>query len=184
MPPTAPGTTRAAGATLALAAIALSMSALCAAAASLADQVRSCAAERTDSARLACFDRLAAAVAKTEDRASPGRPIATAPGASATPSASRPSAPSPEAEFGIRGGPLAEHAPRVKEIAGTVAKIGRLPRGRLMITLDNGQTWEQNEPVDYFPLAVGDHVRIRAAALGSYMLYAPFKRATRVSRVR
>jgi hypothetical protein len=50
--------------------------------------------------------------------------------------------------------------------------------------LDNDQVWMENQASEYFPLKIGDTVRIRSAALGSYMMFAPSKRATRVTRIR
>jgi hypothetical protein len=59
----------------------------------------------------------------------------------------------------------------------------RRSNGALVISLDNDQVWMQNQPTEYFPLKVGDAVEIRSAALGSFMMFAPSKRATRVTRI-
>jgi Lon protease-like protein len=42
--------------------------------------------------------------------------------------------------------------------------------GMAVITLDNGQQWRQQESVAYFPLAIGDTVRVEKGALGSFRL--------------
>jgi Lon protease-like protein len=42
--------------------------------------------------------------------------------------------------------------------------------GMALITLDNGQQWRQQEAMAYFPLAIGDTIRIEKGALGSYRL--------------
>jgi len=42
--------------------------------------------------------------------------------------------------------------------------------GMALITLDNGQQWKQQEAMAYFPLAIGDTIRIEKGALGSYRL--------------
>ena len=72
-----------------------------------------------------------------------------------------------------------------KEITATVTLVElRRSNGALVVTLDNDQVWLQNQPTEYFPLKVGDTVRIHSAALGSFMMFAPSKRATRVTRIR
>lgn len=90
------------------------------------------------------------------------------------------------ADFGTRGGPLDErHEARgLRQISAVVTRIGHRPYGQLVVALDNGQVWLQREPTDYFPLKAGDAVIIRRAALGSFLLFAPFKRSTRVTRIR
>ena len=91
------------------------------------------------------------------------------------------------AEFGLRNGPLDQrkYSAAPKEITATVILIEmRRSSGALVVSLDNDQVWEENQPSEYFPLKVGDSVRIRAAALGSYMMFAPSKRSTRVTRIR
>jgi hypothetical protein len=124
----------------------------------------------------------------------PERPERGARASGDTPQAARTTQPPPTspsvdrgvAEFGTRGGPLARRheVESPGEITGVVQHIGERAYGQVVITLDNGQTWLQNEPMDYFPLKAGDSVVIRKAALGSYLLFAPFKRSTRVTRVR
>ena len=137
---------------------------------SLEEAVRACAAETDVLRRLACYDRAAAPLVGAQ-----------APGAAPASSAS------PEAKFGVRNGPLDErkYATAPKEITATVILIEmRRSSGALVVSLDNDQVWMQNQPTEYFPLKVGDTVRIRSAALGSYMMFAPSKRTTRVTRIR
>ena len=135
---------------------------------SLEEAVRACAAETHVLRRLACYDRAAAQLDSAADRDGP-RTV------------------SPEAKFGVRNGPLDErkYATAPKEITATVSRIERVrSSGALVVSLDNDQVWVQNQPTEYFPLTVGDTVRIRSAALGSYMMFAPSKRTTRVTRIR
>lgn len=143
---------------------------------SLEEAVRACAAETDVLRRLACYDRAAAQLVGAQ-----------APGAASAPEAGRPRTVSPEAQFGMRNGPLDQrrNAAVPKEITATVSKIEmRRSNGALVISLDNDQVWMQNQPTDYFPLKVGDAVQVRSAALGSFMMFAPSKRATRVTRIR
>lgn len=159
--------------------------------------LRTCAAEPNDMQRLACYDRAVSSRLKTQAAAGAATAAATAAAApaSATTTASA-AAPAPSAsqagsgvsEFGVRNGPLdpGRNAPPAgpRDISAAVSGIGQRASGVLVISLDNGQTWVQNQPSGYFPLKVGDTVQIRAAALGSYMLLAPSKRVTRVTRIR
>lgn len=146
---------------------------------SLEEAVRACAAETDVLRRLACYDRAAAQLVGAQ-----------APGAAPASSAADRDGPrtvSPEARFGVRNGPLDErkYAKSPKEITATVILIEmRRSSGALVVSLDNDQVWVENQPSEYFPLKVGDTVRIRSAALGAYMMFAPSKRATRVTRIR
>ena len=144
---------------------------------SLEAAVRACAAETSDEHRLACYDRSVAPRVKPRAAAT-----ATAPAAAVTP----PPAEAAESDFGARNGPLdaRRYAREPKQVTAAVSGVEQRRSGLLVITLDNGQTWIQNQAAEYFPLKVGDTVQIRSAALGSYMLFAPSKRATRVTRIR
>jgi hypothetical protein len=125
---------------------------------SLEEGLRACAAESDGQRRLACYDRLAVR----------GKP------------------PPAVSDFGVRNGPLEARrdAAEPSEISAAVIRIDQRASGVLVFALDNGQTWMQAEAGGYFPLKVGDTVRIRSAALGSYMLLAPSHRFTRVTRIR
>jgi hypothetical protein len=130
-----------------------------------------CAKETEDAKRLSCYDQLAASL----KNAQPAPAAATKVQNDTT----------KEAEFGLRNSPAdkkrVDESP--KEITAAVTKIDKRGTGELVITLENGQTWAQIERLEYFPLKVGDTVRISSAALGSYRLVAPSKRGTRVTRL-
>lgn len=146
---------------------------------SLEEAVRACAAETDVLRRLACYDRAAGQLVGAQ-----------APAVAPTSSAAdrdEPRTELPAAKFGVRNGPLDErkYATAPKEITATVILIEmRRSSGALVVSLDNDQVWMENQRSDYFPLKVGDTVRIRSAALGSYVMFAPSKRATRVTRIR
>lgn len=146
---------------------------------SLEEAVRACAAETDVLRRLACYDRAAAQLVGAQaPAAAPASSAADRDGLRTV---------SPEAKFGARNGPLDErkYATTPKEITATVILIEmRRSSGALVVSLDNDQVWVENQPSEYFPLKVGDTVRIRSAALGAYMMFAPSKRATRVTRIR
>ena len=71
-----------------------------------------------------------------------------------------------------------------EQISAKVTKVGNRPTGELVVTLESGQVWVQIETVSKAMVKAGDTVTIKKAALGSYMLVAPNRVATRVRRVR
>jgi len=149
----------------------------------LEGQLRACRAETDAARRLQCYDRAAASIDTSTTAPEPNpSPAAVAIQGNAE---TRP-ANSKADEFGVSEGPLAakKHAASIKQITANVSAIQFRPGGQLLITLDNDQVWLQNQAMPYFPLKVGDTVEIRAAAIGSYSLLAPSKRATKVTRVR
>lgn len=77
----------------------------------------------------------------------------------------------------------APQAPAPKRATATVTALEKRARGELLVSLDNGQVWEQKSVDRYFPLEVGDSVVILAGALGSYRLVAG-SRTTAVTRVK
>jgi hypothetical protein len=169
---------------------------------SVADQVRRCAAEADSVHRLACYDRVATGLSLS---AAPHAQPGATPGSVGTPTASTMEGSSsanaaktaaagaapidstaPQAaEFGVSNGPLEakRQVGKPQMMTAVVAQVTVRPHGELVVKLDNGQVWQQNEAVAYFPLKAGDKVEISVGALGSYVLWAPFRRATKVTRV-
>jgi hypothetical protein len=158
----------------------------------LAAQLKRCASLVDVGARLTCYDALAGSVAAPSAAAAQPSPSTggsagttmSSSAAAAPVAAANPSAP-PNADFGVRNGPLqAERDPvREKTMFAVVSAVGSRGRGELVVTLDNGQVWKQIQPSDY-PLKAGDHVEIDVAALGSYRLWTPStRRATKVTRI-
>jgi hypothetical protein len=163
------------------------------AAQSLDEGLHRCAAERSDAKRLACYDRLEAAArpaaTATLPVASAATPVATTTPAP-VPAAATAAAPARDAaaaaqEFGVSEGPLAarRQAANPHAITAVVTRVATRPRGELVVTLDNGQVWTQLQAVDYFPLSAGDRITISTGALGSYVLEAPSRRSTKVTRL-
>ncbi len=158
-------------AALSLSALGLGVSATPAVAADLAR----CAAIAASEARLACYDQLAGrpadAVATPMGGAASSR-SAAAPVPPATPTAQ---------EFGLSQA-QAHPAPRGPDaIEARVTQLATGAAGRAAVILDNGQTWTVVEE-DSLVLATGDRVVIRRAALGSFLMTTPSKRAYRVRR--
>jgi hypothetical protein len=168
---------------------------------SFEEAVKSCATVTDNQRRLACYDGAvrmepksattpaAPAAAASATAASPGASGVTVPpspaGSSVAPAAAAGGASTASAgEFGVRNGPLdvRKSATGPKEIMAVVTGIQPRADGALLFQLDNGQSWLENQPND-LGLKTGDTVRIRTAALGSYMLYASSNRFTHVTRV-
>lgn len=131
--------------------------------------LEACRAEADDARRLACYDR-------EMERASP--------------------APAPveltaEERFGREGEMTREEADRkakesreLGELGAKVSEIWSRSDGLMVITLDNGQVWRQNNPDSFFRLKAGDPVRILPGVMNSFLMSGPSKRSTRVSRVK
>jgi hypothetical protein len=129
------------------------------------------------SARLACFDREAAA-------------LDAKPAALAAPVAPPQPVLDPKKQFG-----LPERTVITQEVAaGTrpsdaakieahVVRLSSSADGRLILTLDNDQVWRQVVSSGEMLLKAGDAVTISRAMLGSYWLSAPTGRGCKVSRI-
>jgi len=151
----------------------------------------SCVAVSDDAARLACYDRAfgrKAASSRTAATATSAAPVpAPPPNAAPVPAAPK----DPVAEFG-----LTEAARQAKDpdkaaaaaaaptsIAAKVISVRFRKYGEFVVTLDNGQVWEQNEPMPSAIVRVGDTVTVKKAILGSYTLVTAARVATKVHRV-
>jgi len=91
-----------------------------------------------------------------------------------------------EKNFGMANGALAheEASATASEIAAKVTQVASRPHGELQVMLDNDQVWVQTQASGQFRVRPGDDVKIKAAALGSYLLLAPSGKATKVTRVK
>ena len=136
----------------------------------------SCRTITEDAARLACYDKL-------PDQPTPGLAtvVPVAPSAAAA-------SPSPETLFGrdtVESEDMVRRAAgisRLDEVTSRVSGVEKNPLGKLVLSLDNGQVWVQLDS-STFRVESGDVVRIRRAALGSYLLTGTGgKRTIRVRR--
>lgn len=134
--------------------------------------LQACANLHNDGERLACYDRLvaqtAAGNAPTEEQV----------------------AQAPQEMFGMRGDvsrkSAPEAAPRREELSSITAHVQALKAsasGALIIELDNGQVWRQEDSAQLM-LEVGDSVTITRGALKSFRLATTAHRAGRVQRIR
>ncbi len=74
------------------------------------------------------------------------------------------------------------HGQLPESLVATVRAVIRRPNGAHVITLDNGQVWTETSLDPSFRVAVGEQVRIKRAAMGTYLLSTPSNRSTRVAR--
>lgn len=151
------------------------------------DQLLACRHVSADAARLTCFDRASAALARapvsSPAAASSGRPVTQA----------MREAVDPQRTFGLPHATIAQREAeaaglQVKDAANITARIvgmGHDPGGRAILTLDNGQVWEQlvADGTELYTKP-GDSVRISRGWLGSYWLEAPSHHGCKVTRLR
>lgn len=155
-------------------------------AAPAAETSHPCAQVRDDTDRLACYDaafgKPARPATATSAGDSPRPPAATPP--SAPPAAGRPTAAptaaKPERAVAKSDAPVQTTA----TFTAAVTAFSRLNNGRFVVTLENGQVWQQIEPDAVAEVAVGDKVTLRPAMLGSWMLVTRAGVKTRVTRVK
>ncbi len=110
-------------------------------------RLHACVQEENDAERLACYD-------KEMGRAPPGQPADFG----ITPELLH----KKQVEAGIAAPPASLQQPLSAKVTDIVAR----PNGRSLVTLDNGQVWEEEEDVD-LKLKVGDGVTITHGSLGS-----------------
>ncbi|HZT01012.1 MAG TPA: hypothetical protein VFA39_01965 [Steroidobacteraceae bacterium] len=141
------------------------------------NQLLACRHIAADAARLRCFDRVSAAVAESAQRTARAMKEAL----------------NPQRTFGLSHATIVDREAaaagvRVKSVAtidAHVVHIGQGPDGRAMVSLDNGQVWEQLVPdgTDLYAKP-GDSVRITRGWLDSYWLEASSHHGFKVMRVR
>ena len=124
--------------------------------------LRGCVSESSDAARLACYD-------KEMGRTTGGT-------FGMTPQLKR----EKEVKAGIKPPP----PPPPETLSASVTKISERSNGRLVITLNNGQVWEQQEDTS-FRVKVGDAVTFEPGMLGALWINEPAGRGrTRVKRIK
>lgn len=125
--------------------------------ASAEDAARACALIHDDTSRLACYDQRF------------GSPVVPSKSAAAD---------------DARDTPPATGAKKDSSFHAAVTGIESRGDGKFVFSLGNGQVWAQTELNTRIVVRVGDTVRIRAGALGSFLLSNEAGIATRVRRLR
>jgi hypothetical protein len=177
-------------------------------AAAAAGDPKSCASINDDSARLACYDAAVgrsprpapaaqaaapAAVAAPASAAKPvQRPAQVAPAPAQAPAAAAAeAAKDPVSEFGLSESAKAARDPdkaaqaaaAPQSVTAKVISVRWRKYGEFVVTLDNGQVWEQIEPMPSAIVKVGDVVTIKKALFGSFTLVTAGRIGTKVRRL-
>ena len=139
-------------------------------AADLPPQLETCAALRRDAERLLCYDKVIAQIKSGVE----GAP-----------------APSAENMFGAGGGiaPAKSEAPEpqreeLRQITAAVTSARRADDGALVLHLDNGQAWRQQDVEVTLVVNDGDTVTVQRAAFGTFRITDKRGRSARFKRVR
>jgi hypothetical protein len=147
----------------------LMLSAGDAAAVELPEALKPCLAMRRDSERLACFDRAAAAIEAGQADAA---------------------ATSPESLFGSNAevaqtsGKSDSKRDELKQISGSAAYTHRTDEGMIVLTLDNGQVWRQQDANVTLTIEPGDAVNVVRASMGTFRITDKRGRSARFKRLR
>lgn len=147
--------------------------------------IAACGTISKKSARLACYDaqtRGAQPRNRSQDSFAPAQAAPVSPeGVTGT----TPSAAAPEPSFGAQSRRERTQRPReATEITAHVASATDNGVGHWTVTFDNGESWRMTENVPYFvPPRPGEEVRVRKAALGSFLMDVKNQPAVRVTRV-
>ena len=131
--------------------------------------IEACASLLRDSERLACYDKAVAALKRGDEVA----PL-TAENMFGANTGNTPAA----------GGRDAVKREELKQITGTVTSLRRTDDGMIVIELDNGQTWRQQDSDVRLMVAKGDTVTIVRASMGTFRIADKTGRFARFKRVR
>ena len=133
----------------------------------LPDAIKSCATMRNDTERLACYDRAVAHIESGE------------------------AAPSKENMFGANTALATPKKPEretqgedLQQITGKVVAVSHAEGGSVILTLDNGQVWRQQDSDATLVIEIDDSVTISRASLGTFRLTDKRGRSARFRRVR
>lgn len=145
------------------------------------DSLYSCTTIEDDSSRLACYDALLGRHRGAVAKAPPAAQDKAVHAESGTPPAAAATehAVADEKDFGLsaeqreRRDAAAGKPPKPDQIRARVVSSRVTRSGRQVVTLDNGQQWIEVEPSRYPPFREGDEIRIRKAALGSFLASGP-----------
>jgi hypothetical protein len=128
-----------------------------------------CARLSRDNERLACYDRAVAAL--RAGQATPGVSPENMFGANSDNAA----------KTGVSAKPEREE---LKQITGVVSSLRRSDDGLMIIELENGQVWRQQDSEVRMMISPGDNVTIVRAVLGTFRITDRTGRFARFKRVR
>ena len=146
--------------------------------------LEACTKVTDDSARLACFDREAAAlISRGHAPAAAAASVAAAPAASPAPLTE-------EQKMGLSSARIEQlqrppsAPPPIQTLTVAITGVSADGNGHQLFTLENGQVWRQVELDTHFSAKPGDSITISRGISGSYFLSLGKHSNTRVSRVR
>jgi hypothetical protein len=164
----------------------------------VAGDPKSCASINDDTARLACYDAAVGRSPRPAPATQAAAPAAAAkpaqraaPVAAAAAPAAAVAAKDPVAEFGLSESAkvardpakAAEAAAAPQSVTAKVISVRFRKYGEFVVTLDNGQVWEQTEPMPSAIVKVGDEVTVKKALFGSFTLVTAGRIGTKVRRL-
>jgi len=138
-----------------------------------AQQAPRCSDVFDDAQRLACYDAVFGKPTRSSPAAGIAAPVAAAPVVAVPVPAATAAAPPASS-----GSPSTASA----SVVGNVSAVRWLADERFVVTLDNGQVWEQLERDRSAEVKAGDRVTVRGAMLGSFVLVTAGKVQTKVKR--
>jgi hypothetical protein len=74
--------------------------------------------------------------------------------------------------------------PRLDKLSAHITAVSQKPAGESVVTLDNGQVWEEAEATSHLPLRTGDNITIKRGMLGAFYMSSRQVLGLRVKRVR
>lgn len=131
--------------------------------------IEACASLLRDTERLACYDKAVAALRRGDE---------------VTPLTAENMFGASTANTPAGGGQDAVKREELKQITGTVTSLRRTDDGMIVIELDNGQTWRQQDSDVRMMVAKGDTVTIVRASMGTFRIADKTGRFARFKRVR
>jgi hypothetical protein len=134
----------------------------------LPQAIEACASLRRDAERLACFDKAVAALQAGE--ATTGVTAENMFGAST------------DTQTGA--GKRAQQREELQQISGIVTSLRTTDGGMIILELDNGQVWRQQDSDVRMMVAKGDKVTIVRASMGTFRIADKSGRFARFKRVR
>lgn len=132
--------------------------------------LETCISLQRDAERLACYDQAVAALQKGDDAA----PSVTAENMFGASTAIAPSDPQRREV----------KREELRQISGTVTSLRKIDDGMIVIELDNGQIWRQQDVNVRLMVSPGDQVTIVRASLGTFRIADKTGRFARFKRVR
>lgn len=138
----------------------------------LSEAMQACTRVENSLKRLVCFDRLAQRANGMQDVELPDFVSRQPMSSSNTERPAYTARPQNDAQsdFGFENQRAREEKSEESEMTAVVAKLDKYGRGRLQITLDNGQVWQQSTGDTLQNLRVGEVVVISRGVLGAFYL--------------